>query len=264
MGMWSVRTGATLGVALVLGTGGLDAQELPAGGTEIQFETSDGLTVYGDLFGSPDSDGPLILLFHQGGGDGRGEYAPILPRLLAEGYDALIIDQRSGGNLFGGVNRTVAELEEEGEYCDAAPEIEGALDFVLDRGFSGPIIAWGSSYSGTLALNLALDRPDDLVGVLGFSPAAGGPLERCAAEPRAAQMRVPTLILRPDAEMENGSARAQMATWAEHGHGTFVASPGRHGSSMLVESRVGSPTDETWDFVLGFLQEALARYDSAR
>lgn len=50
----------------------------------------------------------MILLFHQAGSS-KAEYATISPRLVAAGYSALAIDQRSGGELFGS-NETAAAL----------------------------------------------------------------------------------------------------------------------------------------------------------
>jgi hypothetical protein len=38
-----------------------------------------------------------------------------------------------------------------------------------------------------------------------------------------------------------------------------VAYPGVHGSSMLVDDRVGAATDKTWSVVLGFLADALGQ-----
>ena len=70
---------------------------------EISFVTTDGVTVHGDLYmAGPDKAAPLILLFHQAGGDSRGEYGPIIPRLLKNGYNVMGMDQRVGGNRFGG------------------------------------------------------------------------------------------------------------------------------------------------------------------
>ncbi len=57
--------------------------------------TADGFTIYGRLHRPKTMiDGqnivvestPLILAFHQGGASGEAEYAPIIPRLLAEGF----------------------------------------------------------------------------------------------------------------------------------------------------------------------------------
>jgi dipeptidyl aminopeptidase/acylaminoacyl peptidase len=81
-----------------------------AKGQEIQFETSDAVTVYGEIYRLTDTpmSAPLILLFHQGGGDTRGEYTPLVVRLIEQGYNLVAIDQRRGGDRFGGNNRTLA------------------------------------------------------------------------------------------------------------------------------------------------------------
>ena len=69
----------------------------------VIFEAADGVTLYGDLYIGPEGKaGPLILAFHQGGGDARGEYGAIAPRLVQFGYSVLTIDQRSGGERLGG------------------------------------------------------------------------------------------------------------------------------------------------------------------
>jgi hypothetical protein len=65
------------------------------------------------------------------------------------------------------------------------------------------------------------------------------------------------LVLRPIGEMEIPAVRAQFALFAEHGHQTYVADPGVHGSSMLDAARVDGPVDATWQVVLEFLSESL-------
>jgi hypothetical protein len=70
---------------------------------EVRFETSDGITVFGDLYAnSSGKTAPIILLFHQGASEARGEYTVIAGRLLEIGYNVLAIDQRMGGDRFGG------------------------------------------------------------------------------------------------------------------------------------------------------------------
>ena len=79
-------------------------------GQEVQFDTADGITVYGEVYQAPDmpKSAPLILLFHQGASNSRAEYEPLVVRLLDAGYHASAIDQRRGGDRVGGVNRTLA------------------------------------------------------------------------------------------------------------------------------------------------------------
>lgn len=229
--------------------------------SEVSFATSDGITVFGEVYqaeGIPKS-APLILLFHQGGGDSRGEYTPLVPRLLDAGYNLVAIDQRRGGDRFAGVNRTLQGLgDTEYSYCDVMPDLEAALAFARAEGFSGPAAAWGSSYSAALVFKLAVDHPDDINAVLAFSAASGEPMAGCMPEPHSAAVTQPVLALRPVNELQVPYVPGQMELFREHGHRTYVADPGVHGSSMLNPDRVGAPTDETWAVVLQFLDESLS------
>ncbi|MDH3987825.1 MAG: hypothetical protein OEV34_01770, partial [Gammaproteobacteria bacterium] len=46
----------------------------------VTMQAADGVTVYGEIYTAPGvpKSAPLILLFHQGGGDSRGEYTPLV------------------------------------------------------------------------------------------------------------------------------------------------------------------------------------------
>jgi len=78
----------------------LDAFPSTPDAEEIQFLTSDGVNVFGYLYrGDAEKGAPLILLFHQAGGDARGEYGTLIGPLLDSGYQAFAIDQRVGGSM---------------------------------------------------------------------------------------------------------------------------------------------------------------------
>ena len=226
---------------------------------EVSFLAADEIRIYGDLYSSAGGKAaPIVLLFHQGAGDARGEYSAIAPRLRESGYNVLAIDQRTGGDIFGGVNRTMAGAgDTEYSYCDAYPDLEGALAFVRDDGFSGPLAAWGSSYSAALVFQLAARLPEQVDAVLGFSPASGPPLADCALDQYLDRLDVPALALRPQREFEIESVQRQMAAFQRQGIQVYVANPGVHGSSMLNEDRVGESTEATWQVVLDFLAETL-------
>ena len=231
-----------------------------AKGLEISFATEDGVIVYGEVYNVADTPmtAPVILLFHQGGGDTRGEYSPLVSRLLDEGYNLLAIDQRRGGDRFGGVNRTLAGVgDTEYTYCDVYPDLEGALQFATEYGFSGKTAVWGSSYSAALVFKLGVDHPEQIDAVLAFSAASGEPMNGCEPEPYSEQITQPVLALRPIRELEVPYVPGQMKIFQEHGHQTYVADPGVHGSSMLNETRVGSSTEAAWTVVLEFLQANL-------
>ena len=228
---------------------------------EVSFVTDDGITVYGDLcLGDESKATPIILLFHQGGGNARAEYGPLVPRLIEQGFNALAIDQRRGGEQPGGINRTVAALEgAEHSYCDAYADLEAALRYVMTEGYSGVRIAWGSSYSATLAIRLAAEHPGEVHGVLAFSPASGAEMEECLPDAFSAVLSVPALVLIPVSEMQEEEVQRQLAMFQEQGHATYIADPGVHGSSMLNAERVGASVERNWEVVLAFLRAIVNR-----
>jgi len=232
-----------------------------AKGIEISFQTADDVTVYGEVYESPDApmSAPVILLFHQGAHNSRAEYEPIVVRLLDAGYHAVAIDQRRGGDRFGGINRTLEGVgDTEYSYCDVYPDLEATLRFAKDYGFTGKVAAWGSSYSAALVFKLGVDHSDEIDAVLAFSAASGEPMEGCMPESYSEQITIPVLALRPVREMEVPYVPGQMKLFEKHGHQTYIADPAVHASSMLNEARVGSSTESTWTVVLDFLETNLS------
>ena len=262
--MKKVTTGMGKLTLMFLVAGLASTQRLPAQHPSpevVQFQTTDGVTIFGDLYrANAPLDAPVILFFHQGGSAGRPEYGPLVGRILAQGYHGLAIDQRLGGSMLGGENRTVAQLgSDQYNYCDAYPDLEAALAFIHERGFAGPRVLWGSSYSAALVVQLAARRPDDVAAVLAFSPASGDPMAGCEPMPYSGDVNAPLLVLRPSSEMDIERVRLQMESFRSDGHETYVANPGVHGSSLLNPQRVGAPTDQSWTVVLDFLRRSLHR-----
>lgn len=241
------------GLACLLSVQSVHAQKAVQ---SFELETADGITIFGDIH-EPEhiKRPPLILAFHQGGGDARGEYTPIIPRLLSEGFAVMTIDQRQGGNVFEGTNRTVAALPDGVEYgfCDAYPDLEAALDYARKQSF-GRIIAWGSSYSAALAIRLAADHSEELDRVIALSPASGDPMTGCQPVEPASRLSIPALMIRPEREAAIDFVAADLQAYREMGHEVYISPGGSHGSSILVEERTGAPTDEAWEVVLAFLR----------
>lgn len=234
----------------------------PTTSEEVTFPSADGATLHADLHRSGRESAPLLLMFHQGGSNVRAEYAPILPRLLEAGFDALAVDLRRGGDTFGGTNRTVDALgHNDTPYCEVYPDVVASLQQALEAADGETVISWGSSYSGTLALRLAVERPGDVDAVIAFSPASGGPLAECPADELADRLAVPTLVVRPANEAEIPFVQEQLRIFSEAGHRTYIADPGSHGASTLVPDRVegGADTAAAWETVLEFLRESSAR-----
>ncbi len=221
---------------------------------EVSFSSSDNVQIVGDLYENS-KETPTILLFHQSGSNSRAEYRTIIPKLIEKGYNILAIDQRQGGQLYGSFNRTIANITtNEFGYCDAYADIEGALDYLMKSGFSGSKVLWGSSYSASLAIKLANDRPDEVNAVLAFSPASGGPMKECRPDEYFETLQVPLLLLRPGKEMEIKSVKNQFDLAQQNKHQVYVAENGVHGSSMLVAERVNADVDENWSIVYAFIE----------
>lgn len=242
-----------LGILALAGLPGLAA----AGPRQVEVTTNDGLTVYGTLH----TDGltetaPLIHLFHQGGSNGRAEYGPIIPWLNESGYRAIAWDQRSGGETYGGENRTKAELSGQPDgYCDAYADLEAALLDTAEIAGEAPVLVWGSSYSGALVFQLAAKHPGKVEGVIAFSPASGGPLAECKAALFLDGLQDPAFALRPASEMERESSVVQRDLFGEHGISFRVIENGIHGSSALVDERTGHDMSADRKAVLDWLAE---------
>lgn len=241
---------------------------------EVHFPSTDDATIYADLY-EPAKEKPraLILAFHMAGSNARIEYAPYTaPRLVENGYAVLTPDTRLGGTRLGGTNRTAAALEEAGtpelaSYCDAYPDLVATLDFAeawLTKHYPEatgedaiPIIAWGSSYTGTLALRLAAEEGERLAGVLSFSPAAGAPMEGCQPEAFYEDIDLPRMILLPERETNNRTKRNFLTNARVLGFRIHIEPGGVHGSMLLDPEQNTDETAETaWDKVLGHLEAA--------
>lgn len=122
-------TAALLPLAATAPTATLAAQA-------VTFEAADGSAVHATWYRATGVRAGVIVAFHQGGASGEAEYAPIAPRLNRAGFDVLAVDQRAGGDMFGGTNRTVAARGGESDgFCEAAPDLVAACrgEDVSDR-----------------------------------------------------------------------------------------------------------------------------------
>lgn len=224
-----------------------------AGAREIlSLEAADGVKLFADWYPAPQPKA-LILLFHQAGSN-RGEYATIAPRLVAEGYSALAIDQRSGGTLFGQSNETVARLGRSADYVSAEQDLEAALAWARQRAGGRPIVLCGSSYSAALVFLVAAKHRGELAGVLAFSPGEylGSPDRVRKA---AAGVGVPVFITSAKDAEEVAEARRIFVAVGSGTKTQFVPLQGGvHGASTLREDRNPRGAAENWAAVLAFLR----------
>lgn len=204
----------------------------------VIFPSEDGLPVTATVYAPhAGAETPVIVLFHQAGAS-RGEYLEIAPWLNRLGYNCLAVDQRSGGGMNGVVNQTAQRAENKNlpaGYIDALPDIRAALRYARKHYGERGVLAWGSSYSAALVLQLAGTSPGLADGVLAFSP---GEYFRRAGKSAtwirdsARHIRVPVFI---------ASARDEAGEWAaivaaiesEHKVAFVPATAGRHGARAL-------------------------------
>ena len=235
----------------------VNGQNFDKAGQQVTLKTKDGITLYADLYVSAKGKtAPLIMLFHQGGGDARGEYSNLIPKLRKKNYNLIAVDLRTGGSVFESENRTVKNLgDKKFGYCDAYPDLEATLEYVKKEDFTGKNFAWGSSFSAALVFQLADKHAEKLAGILAFSPASGGPMVDCKPDLFVENLKVPALALRPRAEMERETSQKQFELFQKHKIQTYVSEDGVHGSSMLDPKRVEGSVEDHWKAVLKFIKK---------
>ena len=227
----------------------------------VTLTATDGVKVYGQYWPASSGDKskpPLILAFHQAGSS-HTEYDPLAPRLNKAGFSVLAIDQRSGGNEFGGKNRTAAELGREAAYDDALPDLLAALAWGRAHCDGAPLLVWGSSYSAALVFVLASRHPAQVQGLLAFSPSEY--LGKADAVGMAAKsLRMPVFISQATDDEEIASSRAILAAMPGKDKTLFLAkTSGVHGSATLRADRNKQGAEENWRAVLAFLERFKAR-----
>lgn len=221
---------------------------------QVVLKAADGVEVFGS-YTETENARALILLFHQAG-SGQDEYLGIAPRLNAQGFSTLTIDQRSGGDMFGG-NWTVKKLGKERPYLEARADLEAALAWARDKKI--PVILWGSSYSASLAFLLAADHPDQVAALLAFSPDEyfeGKP----AIAPAAAKLAMPVFITSSQEGDEIAAGKALIDRVPAANKRQFVPVKGAvHGSSILNPARNKGGAEDAWSAVLAFLDSAVPK-----
>ena len=214
----------------------------------VTLTAADGVRIDGLLYRSA-APKATILLFHQAG-SGKGEYASVAPRLAAAGYDALAIDQRAGGGLFG-VNATATRLGHPANYGEARRDLEAAFAWGARRG--RPVILWGSSYSAALVFEVAAAHPGGVAAVLAFSPgeylADKGEVRRAAA-----RVSVPIYVTSAPERVEVAAARAILAASPARVKAQYVPAAGVHGASTLIPARNPAGAAANWAAVWTFLR----------
>lgn len=217
--------------------------------SNVTFKADDGITIYGRYYRAA-SPHALIVLFHQAHSS-KDEYKTIAPRLVAAGYSALAIDQRSGGNLYG-PNQTVAALGHSADYLDAKRDLEAALVFAQTQKL--PIILWGSSYSASLTVVVASEHVNEIRGLAVFSPGEYFDQSPTMIRSAAAKITVPFFVTSSKDPEEIEAAKAILAASPSSLKVQYVPTTGGvHGASTLIASRDPAGAEDNWKAILGFL-----------
>jgi dienelactone hydrolase len=244
-----------LGFATTAAIGDGSAETSTVSRRRVVFGPPGDITTVAMLYTNParsDTHRPLILLFHQAGSN-KAEYAPIAPRLVAAGYDALAVDQRAGGDLFAPGNETAKQLHREATFLEAYVDLEHALAFAKTALHRQTVYAWGSSYSASLVFQLAADHSHDVAAVLAFSPGEYFEDHHKVAHD-AARVTCPVFIDSAATAGEEAAARA-IYDVVPSDHKTLHVPPvGIHASSTLRSDRDPAGAADNWASVLAFLR----------
>lgn len=221
----------------------------------ITFPSDDGLTLTADLYEPDQSTFKIIVAFHQARSS-RGEYRTIAPRLTDMGFRVLAVDLRSG-DRFGGVeNETARRANDAGKptaYLDAQQDMLAALRYADTELRGARVIAWGSSYSASLAVHLASRHRDLIDGVLAFSP---GDYFRGAIDlvADAQYIEQPVFITGARSETEQWKPIYDELPNEMDRRGLQPEGRGAHGTSALIPRRSDAAA-EYWQVVEAFLKE---------
>lgn len=221
----------------------------------ITFPSLDGVAVTADLYMAYEKSAPIIILCHRASWS-RGEYIEIAPRLNKLGFNAIAIDQRSGGFVNGIKNETLKAAMSEFKdttYVDAVQDIQAALNYVAKNYSDGKVILWGSSYSSSLVLKVAKDNRRKVTGVLSFSP--GEYFENFGKSSTwitesASKLKIPVFITCERVE-KNGVQEIYDAIKSKEKVFYYPEYDSRHGSQALFKTTLNN--EKTWEQVELFL-----------
>lgn len=224
----------------------------------VQFKAGDGTAIYGAYYAAAGSSRPMILLFHQAGSN-HFEYSGIAPKLVKEGFNCLAIDQRWGGKMWGQTNATVRKLGHAetaaGDLADLEADLHAALAWARTKEPHRKVILWGSSYSASLVFVVAADHPDEIAGVLAFSPGEYFETHPMLVRDAAMKVRVPVFITSEnDADALADATRIYDAVGSRdkvHYKAKFAV----HGSSTLRPDRNPKGAADNWVAVDKFLKQ---------
>lgn len=223
----------------------------------ITFQSLDSLIITADLYITHEKTAPFILLYHRALWS-RGEYREIAPKLNEFGFNCMAIDQRSGKEINDVVNQTALraeELKKSKFYIAALPDLEAALHYARDKWKLENIIIWGSSYSAALLFYMGYKYPDDIDGIIAFSPGEYTTVYEKEVRYYAQFIKCPVFITSARHEQDKWQLIYESIPSSTDKSFFMPESGGNHGSEALWKK---NPThEEYWEALQKFLKKFL-------
>ena len=146
-------------------------KEGPVTGKTIQFKAKDGVNIKAHLYLTADKTKPFMLIFQQAG-HSQQEYRNTATQLNKMGFNCLAIHQRSARNIKG--SKIKSKKQEDSlrtlTYDETYVDLESALLYLKKAFPNFKTVVWGSSYAATLMFVLASNYPNEVDGIVAFSP----------------------------------------------------------------------------------------------
>ena len=219
---------ACLPVSAVAALGGAD--DAPIGGTEVRFDTPDGVQLVGNVFRpSKGSVKGAILFVHEPFRSSR-DWAYLAEKMSRKGFVSLIFDLRGHGrSLMRGTEELDRELFGDEDYQAMMGDVRAAMKTLrAQKGGDSNVHVAGADLGGSLALLLA-NEDEDVRSVALLSPGLGYDGVNVIGQVRRLTKRPLMLVF----SMEDGYARkstevmekeaagpVHTATYYGVGHGT--------------------------------------------
>lgn len=219
---------------------------------KITFKSLDSLDVTANYYHAGEGL-PVIVLCHQARFN-KFEYEGTAQRLNELGFNCLAIDQRSGGPIGKAINETSQNAKKNNkptDFLDAEQDIIAAVNYAAGT-YGDKVILWGSSYSSTLSLYVAIEN-ENVDAVVSFSPGDYFSPEKGSLVPMLSTFDKPMFVTsskRESADVEKLFVEMEMNDKQVQFKPTV---DGFHGSRALWSTQPGG--EEYWEAIEAFLKK---------
>ncbi len=133
------------------------SHQAPQGSEDLTIPVQDGITVSARYHPTVSSL-PTVLHFH-GNGEIVDDYDDIAPVFHSVGTSLIAVDYR-------GYGRSTGSPSARGLIDDAPVVLDRVLNFLQERGHTGPLVVMGRSLGSAPAIELASTRRGDIAGLI--------------------------------------------------------------------------------------------------